>query len=186
MRFSTDATEITPSPTLGELAPKAPSTPALPAADTTTMPLSTSLEDARATGFPGQPAKFSDEAHVDHVGAVAVRPLQPGEDHVGRPVVAAADDAIGAERDVRRHALDGAVGADDAGDVRAVAVAVVRVRVRVQVRLPREAALVRVVAVAHEVVTRRDPAAGPEAATEIRMLVVDPGVDHRDMDDRGP
>jgi hypothetical protein len=60
--------------------------------------------------------------------------------------------------------------------MRAVAVAVIWVRVRVQVRLPREAVLVRVIAVADEVVTRGDPATGAEAATEIRVLVVDPGV----------
>ena len=111
-----------------------------------------------------------------------------GEDDGGVRAAFAAEDAVGAEGDVRRDtpgrvAVTGAAGADDAGDVRAVALAVVRVRVGNRVCV-----VVRVVSVAHEVPTRGDTsrrercgAIGP-TATEISVVVVDAGVDDADLD----
>ena len=122
------------------------------------------------------------DAHVEHVGAVAIHALHRGEHHVGGRRPAAAEHAVRAEGDVGSHAAHRPVGAEDAGDVRTVALAVVRERVGMRHRLPLRVALLLVVVVADEVVAVGDAATRPEAAAQVWVVIVDPGVDDRHVD----
>src|SRR5690606_16651654 len=109
----------------------------------------------------------------------------------GRAV--AAEDAVRAERDVGRDAVDAARGevtggADDAGDVRAVALAVVGDRVGVRHGLVAVGGLVGVEVVTDEV-PAGDDLGGRErrrprraAAPEVRVVDVDAGVHDGDLD----
>ena len=124
------------------------------------------------------------EGHVDHVRAVVHRPLHRLEDHLGVAGALAAEHAVGEQVDLRGHADDLAVGADDAGDVGAVAAAVVG-------ELVGDGGLAGagVVGVADEVVAADDAVVREvlrlvvhAGAAEIGMVVVDAGVDHRDGD----
>ena len=89
--------------------------------------------------------------------------VQPGEDPGQCPTAVAVQDLVRKEGDVRRDTGDRTRGADDAGHVGAVEVVVVGVGVAMDV-----------------VVTAHDAAATAEAAAEVGMVVVDPGVEHRD------
>src|SRR4051794_21540028 len=116
LRLSTDATAITPSPTAGAPIAQRPSGRSLPAPATTTTPLRTSRAAACAVGDLRPAAQVLGDAHVEHVGAIAVDTLHRREHHVGRgPAAVAAEHAVGAERDVRRDAGHAAVRADDPG-----------------------------------------------------------------------
>src|SRR5688572_29309897 len=74
--------------------------------------------------------------------------------------------------------------ADDPGDVSSVAVAVVRIGIGGCRRVVTRARRVRLVGVTDKVEALLDPAAGAEAASEIRMLVIDAAVDDGDSDTR--
>ncbi len=123
------------------------------------------------------------DAHVEHLHAIRVRALHRRQHDVGGRGTIAAEHAIGAEHDVRGHARHGAVCADDAADVRAVAIAVIRIRVR-------NRGLVEIEGVADEVPAGDDAGSREHGAVraidavaaEVGVIVVDAGVHHRDLD----
>ena len=121
------------------------------------------------------------DGHVQDLHAVVQGTLHRGDHDLVRRRAFTAEDAVRAERHVRSDALHLAVGTDDARDVRAVPVAVVRVGIRIRDRLIRGARRIRVVRVADEVPSLCNPAARTEAAAEIGMLVVRPGIHDRDL-----
>ncbi len=120
------------------------------------------------------------DAHVEHVHVVGQGLFHGGDHDVGGGGAGAAEDLVGAEDDVGGHTGDLPLGADDAGDVGAVAVAVLRVVVGgggVGVRVP------GVVVVADEVVAGHHALGGElSGAAEVRVGVVDPGVHDGDAE----
>jgi hypothetical protein len=143
---------------------------------TTTMPASTRLLAATAVGYCGHWNGRADR-HVEHVHAVSQRHLHGGHHDVGEGGPYAAKHLVRAERHPWSDALDVAVCADDAGDVGTVAVAVHRVIVGNGRIVGRIAGVERIT---DEVPTVRYAIA--LATTQVRVVVVDPGVHHRDLD----
>ena len=131
------------------------------------------------------------EAHVDDVHAVGVGVLHGLHDDLGIGGAVAAEDAVGAELDVGGHAGDAlTVGADDAGDVRAVAAAVVGPLVR-NGGVDGRVVAGGVVGVAHVVVALDDPLVREvgrlvvdAGAAQGGVVVVDAGIDDADLDAR--
>ena len=129
-----------------------------------------------------RPGEGRADAHVDYLHAVGERALHRGDHDVRLGGAVAAEDPVGAEGHTGRDAGDArrVVGlrADDAGDVRAVAGAVHRVVVGSGHRGRRR----RVVGIANEVVAVRDAAVGSDlvASAEVRVLIVESGVDDAD------
>ncbi len=139
-------------------------------------------------GVAGPRDERGAEAHVDDIHPVGDGPVHGGHDDVGRAAAVAAEDPVGAERDVRGHPLDLPVGADDAGHVRAVSATVVGEGVGPG-GVGRGIGTAGVVGVAHEVVAighaRVREVTGfvvDAGSAEVGMVVVDAGVDDAHLD----
>ena len=180
LRLSTDATSMTSLPTPGAPARtgrEGDRSRRRPPRRCPYGPGATRLRHGRLR--PGV-ARLAD-AHVEHVSAVAVGALHRRQHHVGRRRSAAAEHAVGAERDVEGTPRS----LPFAPTMSATCVPWPRSRpvgVRMRHRLPARVALFLVVVVPDEVVALCDAAACTEAAAEVGIVVVDPGVDHRHVD----